>query len=60
MVDIKNRNLFFDNLKRGINIFTGAGFSKLQSPSEIFCQMQVSYVNKYVINSIYLQHMLKI
>lgn len=33
MVDIKNRNLFFDNLKRGINIFTGAGFSKLQSPS---------------------------
>lgn len=29
---IDNRNIFFDNLKRGINIFTGAGFSKLVSP----------------------------
>lgn len=29
---IDNRNIFFDNLKRGINLFTGAGFSKLVSP----------------------------
>lgn len=33
MIDINNRNLFFDNLKKGINIFTGAGFSKLESPT---------------------------
>ncbi|MCM1104263.1 MAG: SIR2 family protein [Clostridium sp.] len=31
-MEIDNRNIFFDNLKRGINLFTGAGFSKLESP----------------------------
>lgn len=31
-MEIDNRNLFFDYLKTGINLFTGAGFSKLESP----------------------------
>lgn len=30
---IENRNLFFDRMRNGINIFAGAGFSKLVSPS---------------------------
>ena len=35
-MEIDNRNIFFDNLKRGINLFTGAGFSKLFSPMFLF------------------------
>ena len=31
-MNIDNRYIFFENLKRGINLFTGAGFSKLESP----------------------------
>lgn len=31
-MEIDNRNIFFDNLRNGINLFTGAGFSKLESP----------------------------
>jgi hypothetical protein len=31
-LEIDNRNIFFDNLRNGINLFTGAGFSKLESP----------------------------
>ena len=26
MIEIDNRNIFFDKLKTGINLFTGAGF----------------------------------
>lgn len=33
MVEIDNRNIFFEKLKTGINLFTGAGFSVLESPS---------------------------
>lgn len=33
MIEIDNRNIFFDKLKTGINLFTGAGFSVLESPS---------------------------
>lgn len=33
MIEIDNRNMFFDKLKTGINLFTGAGFSVLESPS---------------------------
>lgn len=33
MVKIDNRNIFFEKLKTGINLFTGAGFSVLESPS---------------------------
>lgn len=33
MIEIDNRNIFFENLKTGINLFTGAGFSILESPS---------------------------
>ena len=33
MVEIDDRNTFFDKLKTGINLFTGAGFSVLESPS---------------------------
>lgn len=29
-MNIDNRYIFFENLKRGINLFTGAGFSKLE------------------------------
>ncbi len=32
MVAIDNKNLFYDKLRRGINLFTGAGFSKLEAP----------------------------
>lgn len=32
MVQIDNRNIFFEKLKTGINLFTGAGFSVLESP----------------------------
>lgn len=31
-MEIDNQYIFFENLKRGINLFTGAGFSKLESP----------------------------
>lgn len=33
MIKIDNRNIFFDKIKTGINLFTGAGFSVLESPS---------------------------
>lgn len=33
MIPIDNRNIFFEKLKTGINLFTGAGFSVLESPS---------------------------
>lgn len=33
MLKIDNKNLFFERLKNGINLFTGAGFSLLESPS---------------------------
>ena len=33
MIEIDNRNIFFDKLKTGIKLFTGAGFSVLESPS---------------------------
>lgn len=33
MVQIDNRNIFFEKLKTGINLFTGAGFSVLESPT---------------------------
>lgn len=33
MVEIDNRNIFFEKLKNGINLFTGAGFSVLESPA---------------------------
>ena len=32
MIPIDNRNIFFEKLKTGINLFTGAGFSVLESP----------------------------
>lgn len=32
MVTIDNRNIFFEKLKTGIKLFTGAGFSVLKSP----------------------------
>ena len=33
MIKIDNRNIFFEKLKTGINLFTGAGFSVLESPT---------------------------
>ena len=33
MVKIDNENIFFERMKNGINLFTGAGFSLLESPS---------------------------
>ncbi len=33
MIKIDNRNIFFEKLKTGINLFTGAGFSVLESPA---------------------------
>lgn len=33
MVKIDNENIFYARLKNGINLFTGAGFSLLESPS---------------------------
>lgn len=33
MVKIDNENIFYERLKNGINLFTGAGFSLLESPS---------------------------
>lgn len=33
MIQIDNRNIFFEKLKTGINLFTGAGFSVLESPT---------------------------
>ena len=32
MVTIDNRNIFFDKLKSGVNLFIGSGFSVLESP----------------------------
>lgn len=32
---IDNRNLFFEKIKTGINLFLGAGFSVLESPSGV-------------------------
>lgn len=33
MVDIENKNIFFEKLKTGVNLFIGAGFSVLESPN---------------------------
>lgn len=33
MITIDNRNIFFEKLKTGVNLFTGAGFSVLESPT---------------------------
>ena len=33
MVTIDNKNLFYESLKTGINLFVGAGFAVLESPS---------------------------
>lgn len=33
MIQIDNRNIFFEKLKTGINLFTGAGFSVLETPT---------------------------
>lgn len=33
MITIDNRNIFFEKLKTGVNLFIGAGFSVLESPT---------------------------
>lgn len=33
MITIDNKNIFFEKLKTGVNLFIGAGFSVLESPT---------------------------
>ncbi len=57
MVKIDNKNVFFQRLKNGINLFTGAGFSLLESPSGIILpktsDLLAEICDKFSINKSY-------
>lgn len=64
MVMIDNRNLFFEKLRMGINLFTGAGFSALPSDSgnnlPIAQDLAVELCEKFSVNAAYAKDLEKL